>query len=783
MGWWRGEPLAGLSGDWVEQTRRSWQRQHVDAAIAWSAAERATGHPAAAIPLLTDLTVRHPLHEALAVALMEALDAAGRPAEALAHYDTVRRNLQDELGTDPGPALRERHRMLLGAPLTGADSGPRPAQLPAASATFVGRGLELATLEQWHGEAPAIAVVGAAGVGKTALVLRWAWSARPRFPDGQLYLDLRGFGDGEPIEPADALDRILRALGMPPEQIALDPDERSAQLRSRLADRRVLLILDNASSARQVRPLLPGHPGCLALVTSRSRLDGLVAQGIRRLPLSGLSTGESTALLHRIAELGARENDQLTDRLVDLCAGLPLAVSVVAARLDSLHRLPEIVRELEDEGKRLAVLDDGEDDVSVRRALGFSVRSLDDAARRSFALLSAHPGQTPGLAACAALLGAEASATGPILDRLAGVHLLERPAPSRYRMHDLVRLAAREQAAGTGEHDAAQRRVLTWYRDVANTADRVLRPAERPNFAAPSPVTFDTAEEAMAWLDAEADNLTAAVLTGCRSCPEIGWQIAAALYGWLVRRRHLDRWIDLYRAAADAAVRAGDSAAEALIRGRLAMPYSQLGRNDAAAESCRRAYELRLAGGDRLGAATALLNLGAVHNNAGHGAAAIRWLDQAAELSAALPGAGHLRALTASNLGEAYLLDMRVEQAIGHFTEALALARQFCGPRDVAEILRRLAEACNTDGRAAEAARHAEQAAEQARTAGDALLEAESMVELGRACLDLGRPADAQRHLRQALPVFESLDPKRAAAVRELLQGLRPQTTPARPDR
>ena len=769
MGLWRGEPMAGLTGDWAEQVRRSWQRQHVDAAIAWSAAERRAGDPAAAVPLLTDLTVRHPLHEALALALLEALDAAGRPAEALAHYATIRRHLREELGIDPGPALQAKHRMLLGSRFMNSDRGPRPAQLPAAPATFVGRGTELATVEQWHGRAPAVAVVGAAGVGKTALVLRWAWSARSSFPDGQLYIDLRGFGEGEPIEPSDALDRMLRALGVSPERIAIDVDERSAQLRSELAERRVLLILDNVSSARQVRPLLPGHPDCLALVTSRSRLDGLVAQGVRRLPLAGLSAGESTALLHRIADLDSGGNDRLTDRLVDLCAGLPLAVSVVAARLDGRHRLPAIVRELEDEGRRLAALEAGEDDVSVRRALGFSVRSLDDAARRSFAMLAAHPGQTPGLAACAALLGADMTETGLILDRLAGVHLLERPAPSRYRMHDLVRLAARQQAAGTGEYDAAQRRVLTWYRDVANTADRVLRPAERPNFAAPSPVTFDTAEEAMAWLDAEADNLTAAVLTGCRSCPEIGWQIAAALYGWLVRRRHLERWIDLYRAAADAAVRAGDIAAEALIQGRLAMPYSHLGRNDAAADSCRRAYELRLAGGDRLGAATALLNLGAVHNNAGNGAEAVRWLDEAVTLSAALTGAGHLRALIASNLGEAYLLDMRIDRAIGHFTSALELARQFCGPRDVAEILRRLAEACNADSRASEAARYAEQAAEQARTAGDALLEAESMVELSRACAGLGRAADGERHLRQALSLFEPLDPKRAAAIRELL--------------
>ncbi|MBU2664727.1 tetratricopeptide repeat protein [Actinoplanes bogorensis] len=763
MALWRGEPLAGLTGDWAGQTRESWSRQYADAAVAWSAAERRAGQPAVAIPLLTDLAAADPLHEALALELMEALAAAGRTAEALAQYETIRRHLESELGVDPGPALREKHGVLL--------RGSRPAQLPAAPATFVGREPELAALEQGQGEVPVIAVVGPAGVGKTALVLRWAWSARARFPDGQLHIDLRGFGDGEPIGPADALDRMLRALGVPPEQIAPDPDERSAQLRSELADRRVLMILDNAGSARQVRPLLPGHPGSLAVVTSRSRLDGLVAEGVRRLPLAALSAPESAALLRRIAARDACANDRLTGRLVDLCEGLPLAVSVVAARLDGPQRLPAIVRELEDEGNRLAVLDVDEDDVSVRRALGFSVRSLDEAARRLFGLLAVHPGQTPGLDACAALLGRDADGTRPVLDRLAAVHLLQLPAPSRYRMHDLVRLAAREHASSSDEDEgnAALRRVLSWYRDVANTADRVLRPAERPNFASPSPLSFESADDAMAWLDAEADNLTAAVVTGCRAVPEIGWQIAAALYGWLVRRRHLERWIDLYRAAADAAARAGDPGGEAMIHGRLAMPFSHLGRTGEAAASCRRAYELRRDGGDRLGAATALLNLGAVHNSAGNGAEAIRWLDEAATLSAELTGAGHLRALIASNLGEAYLLDLRFAPAVGHLTEALALAREHCGPRDVAEILRRLAEAGNADGRAAEAAGHAAEGAEMARTAGDVLLEAEATVELGRACYDLGRRDEGERHLRQALSVLEPMDARRAAAVRELL--------------
>ncbi|MCO8270733.1 tetratricopeptide repeat protein [Actinoplanes sp. TRM 88003] len=769
MGLWRGEPLAGLTGDWAEQTRASWQRQHADASMAWAEAELRAANPAAVLPLLTDLSERNPLHEALAVALMQALCAAGRPAEALAHFETIRTHLQSELGADPGPALQDMHRIVLRGEVPGTtERTARPAQLPAAPATFVGRGRELAALDEWRTD-PAIAVVGPAGVGKTALVLRWCWAVRQQFPDGQLYVDMRGFGDGDPVDPADALDRMLRALGVPPEQIARDPDERSAQLRSELADRRVLVVLDNARSARQVRALLPGGSGSLAMVTSRSRLDGLVAEGVRRLPLVALTSGEATALVRRIAGHDAVGDDGLTGRLVALCEGLPLAVSVVAARLDAPHRLLTIVRELEDERNRLSVLDVQEDDVSVRRALGFSVRSLDDPARRLFGLLSAHPGQTPTLGACAALLGQDIDGTRMLLDSLAAVHLVQLPSPGRYRMHDLVRLAAREQAAASAEQHTARRRVLLWYRDTANTADRVLRPAERPNFASPAPVTFADAEEAMAWLDAEADNLTAAVLVGCRSDPAIGWQIAAALYGWLVRRRHLDKWVELYQVAAGAAAEVGDSVGEGLIRSRLAAPYSSLGRIEQASLSCRRAYELRRADGDLLGAATALLNLGAVQNNARQADEAIRWLGEAAQLSGKLDGAGHLRALIASNLGEAHGLRKQYDQAVRHYRTALRLAQEHCGPRDVGEIMRQLAETYRDSGRPAEADRYAGQAMERARTAGDPLLEVKSLVVLGQARKAQGRHADADQFVRKALALSEPLDSDRAAALRALL--------------
>ncbi|WP_433724209.1 BTAD domain-containing putative transcriptional regulator [Actinoplanes sp. CA-051413] len=792
LGLWRGVAFDGLSSGWIERCRERLERRWLGALVDRFELELALGRHAAVIDELSELVSRQPTAEPLAGQLMLALHRAGRKTEALEVFRAARARLIADFGLEPGADLQHLEQAILrddpavAAParppppapvrLRAVAARPVPAQLPAAPKDFVGRDDELRTLGRscraGVAAASPVVITGPAGVGKTALALRWCWSVQDQFPDGHIYVDLHGFGDEPPMTVTAVIDRVMRALDVPAAQAAHDPEEAAADLRSQLAGRKVLLLFDNAATAQQIRPLMPGGGSCLVVVTSRSRLDGLVAvQNAFRLVLAPLAHRDAKALVESIS--GPVVADRATlDRLVDLCDRLPLALRVVAARLGDAIGADALVRELEDEEVRLGVL--AIDDVSIRRALAASIRSLDAATCRMLALLGVHPGRLPAFDSCAALADLSAAEVRASLDGLTAVHLVHRTEDGRYRMHDLVRLVARDLAARLLEApDAAMRRLLVWYRDMANAADRVLRPAERPNFASPpEPVRFADADTAMEWLDGEADNLLAAAERACASQPDLGWQIAAALYGWLVRRRHVRRWITLYTAAAQAASRAGDRPGEAMITSRLAIPFSLLDQHDDAAACCRRAYELRLDLGDTLGAATALVNLGAVYNNAGRPADAIGRLGEAGQLAESLPAAGHLRALIQSNLGEAQELAGRYEAAVEHYSRALAIARDHCAARDVAEILLRLAGAHRSGNRPAEALGPAEHAVATAEQARDDLLEIEALEASAWARTVLGDLDAAAGHLRRQLALCEAVDHQGTDQVREALAAL-----------
>ncbi|TCB98018.1 tetratricopeptide repeat protein [Micromonospora zingiberis] len=713
------------------------------------------------VDAVTPLAAQHPSRERFTALLMRALVAAGRAGEALRAYERHRRWLAAELGTDPDPALRRLHLELLrslpptaGTPTTTA-APPGPAQLPAVPAGFVGRQRELAHLDELvDGGTRTVALVGPPGVGKTALVLHWA-HARSRRPDigGQLYADLRGNDDAPPLPPEAVLERFLRALGVPGEAIPADPEERAARYRTELAHRTAMVVvLDNVATSAQVRPLLPGSGEHLLLVTSRHRLDGLVAShGIGRLSVTPMTEQEADELLVRVA--GPAQRASLR-RVAALCDRLPLALRIASAQLDE-GGAAALADRLAGEGSRLGLL--ATEDVSVRAALGVSARALPEPIRAMFRSLGVHPGQRPSTRAAAALADVPVTTARALLDQLSAAHLVQPIAEDRHQLHDLVRLFAAEQAATRPEEaEAALVRVLNWYRDATNEADRTLRPAERPNFDSPDPgIRFGTPAAALAWLDAEADNLVAAVESAAARHPRLAWQIAAAMYGWLFRRQHRDRWVQLYTLAGEAARVAGDVAGEALIASRLAIPLSLLDRHDEAARCGGRAYQLRQASGDQLGAATALLNLAAIENNAGRPQEAIRRLTEAEQQSRTLTDATHLRALVRSNLGEAHLLTGRYREAIAHYAAALELAEAGCGARDVAEILVGLARTHREAGTARDALSYAERAVTQARTAGDVLIEAEAREQSGRARIDLGDLPSGLGELRGALRTYQ----------------------------
>ncbi|MFC0541594.1 AfsR/SARP family transcriptional regulator [Kutzneria chonburiensis] len=470
---WRDTPLADLPGLWVEQVRQTLVQQRLDTAVAWAQAEVAVGGAAATIPTLTELVGEHPLVESLAAALMRAHHATGNTEEALTSYTSMRQRLVEALGIEPGAELKALHQQVLRADLDepaarppalstalsttrsvapsialSLPDSPVPAQLPMDVPGFSGRGAELGQLDALLTQAEGVGVSvvsGTAGVGKTALAVHWAHRVRSSFPDGQLCVDLRGFAPDSSATPDEVIGGFLEALGVARHRVPATLADRAALYRSMLSGRRMLVVLDNARDAQQVRPLLPGSPGCLVLVTSRHQLPGLVAHGARPLVLDLPSPDEAREMM--IRRLGVTDRGTL-DEIIALCARLPLALSISAARATTRPHVP--LRALADELRRtsgsLAAFVGDDEATNVRAALSWSYRALSPEAATLFRRLSQHPGPEFTVASAAALSGSSPARARRLLTELAHAHLVTEQNPGRYAMHDLLRAYAIEQA-------------------------------------------------------------------------------------------------------------------------------------------------------------------------------------------------------------------------------------------------------------------------------------------------------------------------------------------------
>ncbi|MEU0883560.1 NB-ARC domain-containing protein [Lentzea sp. NPDC005914] len=458
-----------------------------------------------------------------------------------------------------------------------------PRQLPAVVATFSGRRDELALLDSALSSGAVVisAVNGTAGVGKTALALHWAHQVADRFPDGQLYVNMRGFEpDREPMPVAEAVRGFLDAFSVPSDAIPVSLDAQTALFRSKIANRRVLLVLDNVNNAAQVRPLLPGSSTCFALITSRNSLAGLVAEHhARPLRLDLLTDEEAAALLwHRLGDLD-------TDALVELCAGLPLALSIVAARVALQPNIP--VAELVDElrAERLEALDLGEQDVSARSVFSWSLRALREPAARLFRLLGLHPGPDIDTHAAAALAGLPLAVCKKLLRELVSASLLDEYLPGRFRFHDLLRLFARELA---GADDDAQRRMLGFYVHTAWAGDQVLVPHRigvdlPPLDPAVAPLTFADRAAAWQWFAAEQPVLTGLVDYAATSgFDQHTWQLALSMRSYLDAQGYLRDCASVYTAAIDSVSRLGDPIAQARVYRGLGRALYKLSREDEA---------------------------------------------------------------------------------------------------------------------------------------------------------------------------------------------------------
>ncbi|HWE89709.1 MAG TPA: tetratricopeptide repeat protein [Pseudonocardiaceae bacterium] len=500
---------------------------------------------------------------------------------------------------------------------------------------FVNRTVDLDRLDQVLAgdilEPLAVAVsviVGTAGVGKTSLALHWAHRVRERFPDGQLYVNLRGYDPGLPVTADQVLDRFLRALAVAPNTIPVESDDKAALYRSLLADRRMLVVLDNAASVAQVRPLLPGTAGCLVIVTSRNSLSGLVARdGARRLTVDVLTEPEAAILLQTVTDSYRTEDSP--DRLLELarlCARLPLALRIAAERAARRPRMPleELIRDLRDESGLWDALSPGHDEEAdaVRTAFAWSYRALPEDAARMFRLLGLHPGPEFSADAAAAITGTSADKVRQSLDILVGVHLLEQSGPNRYQFHDLLRIYATDQARAEEtpeDRQAVLRRVLTWYLHTVDAVQALVNPFEPrvaldPPEANVMPLTFSGDGDAMLWYETERANLVSATRAAADSgLDRIAWQLPVVLRSIYMGVMPFEDWLTTTHIGLEAARRLGDRGAEAELLESLALAHFRANDLQPSVGYYEASLGIRRELGDDFGQALVLNGLGLLH--------------------------------------------------------------------------------------------------------------------------------------------------------------------------
>ncbi|MFD8221577.1 BTAD domain-containing putative transcriptional regulator [Streptomyces sp. NPDC059697] len=622
------------------------------------------GVPGVVLPRLREAAADSPLDEPLMARLMLALSATGQRPEALSTYLTVSDRLADELGIDPGRELRDAHQAVLrdaastaAGPGAGASEartaegpaasdlvGPRaaslpvPAQLPLDLPTFTGRRAELdevlAPLSSEGRSAETVvisAIGGMAGVGKTTLAVHWAHRVTDRYPDGQLYVNLRGFDpSGAVMRPDEAIRGFLDTLGVPPERVPHGLDAQAALYRSMLAGRRFLVLLDNARDSDHVRPLLPGTPGCLTIVTSRNQLSGLVAaHGAHSLTLRPLDTDEARELLIRRlgAERVAAEQEAVAE-IIALCAGLPLALACVAARAATHPHfsLSAIAAELREAHGSLDAFIEADASADVGAVFSWSSRALSPAAARLFRLLGLHPGPDFTAPAAAALAGLAVREARLLLTELSRVHLINEHAPGRYAFHDLLRAYAAELAHtqhSESECRAAVDRLFEHYLYSAHAAGLLIAPyvdtmplPPLPEGARPEPLADD--ESALTWLAAEYAVLLAVIDAATSSGSDrLVCLLVSSLERFFDRQGHWHDWVVAQRTALDAALRLSDPVVEAHGLLGLARVEGRLGLRDEAGAHLDRALERFTELGDDVGRAATWDSIAYAHHNLG----------------------------------------------------------------------------------------------------------------------------------------------------------------------
>lgn len=793
---WRGPAYADVSNTLtVETAAAALQEQRLAAEEVRFELELECGRHQQVIEPLRRKVQDQPLRERLWAQLMLALYRDGRRAEALAAYHRLARHLDRELGVPPAAPVRLlQERIVRNDPSLEPVSPPRPAapsrppadpvprQLPAPVRHFTGRERELRNLLATLAD-PAAAVVvtvdGMAGVGKTALAVHAAHRLADRFPDGQLFLNLRGHSpDGPPVSPTEALDQLLLALGAANHRAPADVGSRSALLRTQLAGRQILLVLDDAAAEAQVRPLLPGLPGCAAIVTGRRRLTGLDAA--RSLTLSALSTEDAMAMLAASLDLRWPAAEDDLHAIALRCGGLPLALQVVAARLHTrpVWSLAHLAGRLQEKPGRLAELQVG--GRGVPAAFDSSYRLLEAPQQRAFRLLNLIPGNDFGLAAAAALLDLPASRTEQLLEGLVDQHLLEQPQLGRYRLHPLVRCYSQNRLAesDSGRRDA-ECRLINHYVAATGAAVAALLPRPHPFppgiWPAPAPVAGRGPDRAaLAWLDAEHPNLLAAA----RRARELGllepaWQLPCLLSGYFEARWQIPEWISSHRQALSAACALDHRVAAAVLFDQLGGGYAAGGRYAEARDYYRHAVSVWRAGGEPAGEAMTHLRLGRLLARRGQLAEADRLSRYARDLAAeAGDQVGY--AVATGQLGQLSAQGGQPAAALSYYQESLAAAESTADQQLLSWAQTNLATGHDRLGQVAAALDQVHQALHRIASSGYRPGRPAALVCLGRIYRHQGRLLEAVEQHRAAveqLQVFGS-PADRCDALHELAESL-----------
>ncbi|MGW4210345.1 AfsR/SARP family transcriptional regulator [Lentzea sp. NPDC004789] len=746
---WRGKPFGALSTAWIDDLRAQLEAERFAAALDRNDVELRLGHHREVLPEMLAESAVHALDERLTGQVMVALHRCGRSADADRHYRRILRRLAVELGVDPSPRLRELYERGPDEGITALDAATVPRQLPAHTLHFVGRERELAALDNAlrfqrsrPEQAVVVAISGPAGVGKTTLALHWAQRVQDAFPDGQLYVNLRGFDQlGTAVPSSGALRGFLFALGVAPHRMSTDLDTQTAMYRDLLGGRRMLIVLDNARDVGQIQPLLPANGKSTVLVTSRTRLSGLVAgEGAHVVTVRPLPGHDARELLSR--HLGRDRVDaepEVVDELIARSGALPLALAVLAARaaLSPDFPLRALADELTDEHVGLDAFEGTDPETNVRAAISWSYQQLRPAAARMFRLLSTHPGPDFTTRAAASLSGVDPATAAGALDELVGVHLVDERLPGRFALHDLVRAYAAEQSHAVDDENArteALRRLLDHYLHTAWRAALILRPMRDPitlerRAAGATPEVLGGYAEAWRWFEAESAVLIAMMQRAVDAgFDELVWRLAWTMADYLDRKGRWHDWTEVGHVALAAGRRLRDGRAQAsahrglgqallllhsfeesrshlnaalqletdlvaragVLRG-LALLSDTRGDIREALEHGEQALALSRSCDDRAGEAAALNQVGWYHCKLGHHQRALRFCEVALGLHREL-GDWTAEAVTWDSLGYVHHHMGHPSQAVQCYVHALDLYRKLGDLFEEAATLGRLAD-------------------------------------------------------------------------------------------